>query len=124
MRRLIVAMAAATLFAGLSIARRPEEEKLGQFEPAEVVSVVNTYYPPLSVAFGTVVLQVTIAESGEIQDIKVIRGIPSLTEEAIRSVKKWKFKSARLNGKPVRSAVPVAFTFTRRQLFPIPKQSR
>jgi len=110
------------LFVSLASEHTPGQEKLPRFEPAEVVAVANTYYPPLSVAFGTVVLQVTVAEAGQIEDIKVIRHIPSLTEEAIRSVKKWRFKPATLDGRPVRSAVPVGFTFTRRQLFPIPKQ--
>jgi len=122
MRGFILATAALVLFASLASEGTPEQEKLPRFEPAEVIATTNTYYPPLSVAIGTVVLQVTIGESGEIEGIKVMRHIPSLTEEAIRSVKKWKFKPATLDGRPVRSAVPVAFTFTRRQLFPVPKQ--
>ncbi len=122
MQRVIGAIAALVVFLGLALGQGSGQEKPPRFEPAEVVSVANTYYPPLSVAFGTVVLQVMIGESGEIEAIKVIRDIPSLTEEAVRSVKKWKFKPATLSGKPVRSIVPVAFTFTRRQLFPIPKQ--
>jgi TonB family protein len=122
MKRLIGATAALALLTGVAFGQKSDQKSLLRLEPAEVLWAANTYYPPLSVAFGTVVLQVTIGESSEIEAIKVIRDIPSLTEEAIRSVKKWKFKPATLNGRPVRSAVPVAFTFTRRQLFPIPKQ--
>ena len=121
MGRLIWAMAMLTLCTGLFSRQKPCEAMPLRFEPAEVVSTANTYYPPLSVAFGTVVLQLTIGESGEIEEIKVLRHIPSLTEEAMRSVKKWKFKPAALDGKPVRSKMAAAFTFTRRQLFPIPK---
>jgi len=119
---MVGAVAASVLFAGFALGQKPDQEKPPQFEPAEVISAANTYYPPLSVAFGTVVLQVTIGESGQIEEVKVIRHIPSLTEEAMRSVKQWKFKPAMLDGKPVRSKMAVAFTFTRRQLFPIPKQ--
>jgi len=114
-------MAVLALCIGFFAAQKPPEAMPLRFEPAEVVSTVNTYYPPLSVAFGTVVLQLTIGESGQIEEIKVVRHIPSLTEVAMRSVKKWEFKPATLDGKPVRSKMAVAFTFTRRQLFPIPK---
>ncbi len=51
MRRFTAVTAAVALFAGLSAAQLSKEEKLGQFEPAEVVSVINTYYPPLSDCF-------------------------------------------------------------------------
>ena len=122
MQRMVGAIATFALFVGLAWGQKLDQEKPPRFEPAEVVSAANTYYPPLSVAFGTVMLQATIGESGEIEAVKVIRDIPSLTEEAIRSAKKWKFKPATLDARPVRSAIPVAFTFTRRQLFPIPKQ--
>lgn len=118
----IVMPLAFALAPGLALVMVTTQETPPHFAPAQVVEVTDTYYPPLSVAFGTVVLQVTIAESGEIQDIKVIRDIPSLTREAVRSVRKWKFKPAALEGKPVASSIPVAFTFTRRQLYPIPKQ--
>ena len=122
MHRLIGATTALTLLVGVALGQKPDQERPPKFQPAEVLAVTDTYYPPRSVAFGTVVLQVTVGESGEIQDIKVIRHIPSLTEEAMRSVKRWKFKPASLDGKPAGSVIPVAFTFTRRQLFPIPKQ--
>ena len=121
MRRLFGAVAVLTLSSALFARQNPHEIRLLSFEPPELISTVQTYYPPLSVAFGTVVLQVTIGELGQIEEVNVIRHIPSLTEEAIRSVKKWKFKPATLDGKPVRSKMAVAFVFTRRQLFPIPK---
>lgn len=115
MRRLVMPVVLTlALGSGRMIATIQESPR--HFVSAEVVEVTDTYYPPLSVAFGTVVLQATVAESGEIRDIKVIRDVPSLTQEAVRSVRKWKFKPATLGGKPVASSVPVAFTFTRRQL--------
>lgn len=120
MRRLVMPVV-LTLALGSAPMMGTVQESPPHFVSAEVVAATDTYYPPLSVAFGTVVLQVTVAESGEIRDIKVIRDVPSLTQEAVRSVRKWKFKPATLGGKPVASSVPVAFTFTRRQLFPIPK---
>lgn len=110
MQRLTGTLALLALCATLSLAQRPEEVA-PRFEPAEVLSAENLYYPPMSVGFGTVVLQVTVGTNGEIEDVKTVRDIPSLTPEAVKSVKKWKFKPARLDGKAVRSTVGVAFTF-------------
>ncbi|MGH9431405.1 MAG: energy transducer TonB [Terriglobia bacterium] len=70
-------------------------------------------YPPTSVAYGTVVLQVTVGKLGSIDDVKVIHDIPSLTQEAERTVRKWKFRPATFDGKPVASLMVASFTFSR-----------
>lgn len=110
MRRLIVLIAVLSLVAAMAAAQRPEKAA-PRFEPAEVVSTAELYYPPNSVGFGTVVLEVTLDASGEIENVKVIKDIKSLTPEAEKCVRKWSFRPARLGGRPVRSTVPVAFTF-------------
>jgi TonB family protein len=55
---------------------------------------------------------VTLDESGSVRDVRVLRDIPSLTEPAKEAVRKWRFEPARLNGKPVESRLPVAFSFS------------
>ena len=64
-----------------------------------------------SVVSGTVVLEVSLDDTAKITDIRVVRGIASLTEPAERSVRQWTFQSAKLDGKPVSSKVVVAFSF-------------
>jgi len=64
-----------------------------------------------SVASGTVVLEVALDEAGKISDVRVVRGIASLTEPAERSVRQWKFRPAKMDGKPLPSKIPVAFSF-------------
>lgn len=110
MRRLTGTLALLVLCATLSLAQRPEEVA-PRLEPVEIVSTAELYYPITSVGFGTVVLQVMISPYGDIEDIKVVKDIKSLTPEAVKCVKKWKFRPARLDGKPVRSTIIVAFTF-------------
>jgi len=82
-----------------------------RYEPASVVSVVDAVYPLQSVASGTVVLEVSLDEEGKITSIRVVQGIASLTEPAEHSVQQWKFKGAKLDGKPVSSKITVAFSF-------------
>ena len=51
---------------------------------------------------GLVILQLVIAETGEVTEVEVLKGLPyGLTETAIEAVKKWKFEPARHDGKPV-----------------------
>ena len=109
MRRMVILIAVLSL-AAITAAQRPERAA-PRFEPAEVVSTAELYYPPNSVGFGTVVLAVTLDESGAIENVKVIKDIKSLTPEAEKCVRKWSFRPARLGGRPVPTIVPVAFTF-------------
>jgi TonB family protein len=110
MRRLTGTLALLALCSSLSLAQRPEEGA-PRFEAAEVVSTVEPGYPPNSIAAGTVILQVSLDRWGEIEAVKVLKDIKSLTPEAERAVRKWKFKPARLDGQPVKSTLAAAFTF-------------
>jgi|SRR3989304_5276536 len=117
MRRFVLFVVFLVLSAGAVLAQKPTEKagekREPQFEPAGVAVAADVDYPIKSIAEGTVVLQVTVKTAGEAEEVKVLRGVPSLTEEALRSIKKWKFTAAKLDGKPIRSTVPVVFVFTR-----------
>jgi len=113
MRRAFSTLAATFLLVAFALAQKPaEEKKTPVFEPAEIVSSADVPYPINSVAWGTVVFQVTVGPSGAAEEIKLLRGIPSLTEPAERALKKWTFTPAKFDGKPVRSTVQVAFVFS------------
>jgi protein TonB len=109
MKRLMAILALLVIGATLSLAQRPEDAP--RFEAAEVLSTVEPGYPPNSIAAGTVVLQVSLDKWGEIEAVKVLKDIKSLTREAERALRKWKFKPAQLDGKPVKSTLVAAFTF-------------
>jgi protein TonB len=58
---------------------------------------------------GTVILEATIAASGEIQQVRVLKSLnPLLDEAAVRAVRGWRYRPATLNGR----AVPVFLTVT------------
>ena len=51
---------------------------------------------------GVVIFQAIINKQGDVENVKVLKGLPmGLSEEAVKAIKKWKFKPATLNGKPV-----------------------
>jgi hypothetical protein len=55
-------------------------------------------YPADSVPQGTVVLDVTVSEAGNLTKIRVIRGIPTLTELEVIAAKNCGFIAATLQG--------------------------
>jgi TonB family protein len=96
---------------GLRAVQGAEKRARHRFDPPSVVTAVEAVYPLQSVASGTVVLEMALDDNGKIIDIRVVKGIASLTEPAEQSVRQWSFQAAKLDGKPVSSKIAVAFSF-------------
>lgn len=61
---------------------------------------------------GTVVLIVVFAKNGEVQNIRVVEGLPyGLTQAAIEAAKKIKFTPAMKDGKPVSMWIQLEYNF-------------
>lgn len=51
---------------------------------------------------GVVIVQAIIDKQGNVTNVKVLKGLSmGLDDEAVKAIKKWQFKPATLNGKPV-----------------------
>lgn len=62
---------------------------------------------------GVVILQTIIDTDGNVQNIKILKGLPSgLTEAAVEAVSTWRFEPATLNGKPVAVYYLVTVSFS------------
>lgn len=60
---------------------------------------------------GTVVLDATISESGEVVNVRVLRSVPLLDTAAIDAVRQWRYDPPRLNGTPVSVLLTVTVQF-------------
>jgi TonB family protein len=61
---------------------------------------------------GDVTLMVTVTESGDVADVKVVKGLGyGLDEKAIETVRTWKFQPATRNGSPVQTDIAVSVSF-------------
>lgn len=62
---------------------------------------------------GVVIVQAIVTKEGEVQDVKILKGLPmGLDKAAADAVKNWKFKPATLNGKPVDVYFNLTVNFT------------
>jgi len=90
--------------------------------PPKVSKVVASYaltkaaaiYPPIAKqmkASGAVQVEITIDEKGRVIEAKAISGHPALRPAAEEAAKKWVFRPASLDGKPMRQRDVLTFTF-------------
>ncbi|MEP7028563.1 MAG: energy transducer TonB [Candidatus Eisenbacteria bacterium] len=84
-------------------------------ELPEAITKVQPEYPDIarqSNMEGTVVVQALVGKDGRVKDTKVVKPVPVFDDAAVAAVKRWVFKPALSNNKPVAVwvAVPVKFS--------------
>ncbi len=84
-------------------------------ELPEAVTRVRPVYPDLAREAGvdgTVMVQALVGKDGKVKDVRVVKSIPMLDENAKSAVRQWVFKPALSNNKPVAVwvGVPVKFS--------------
>jgi TonB family protein len=93
-------------------AAAPEEP----FEPAVLMSKGDPEYPEAARRAGvegTVILDATISETGEVTRVAVERGLPlGVSEAAVAAVRHWKYKPARGRAGPVPSHKAIRIVFS------------
>ncbi|MFW6175811.1 MAG: TonB family protein [Acidobacteriota bacterium] len=87
----------------------PEDEGpvhvVGEVVPPEPVHTPRPRYPEIARRAGrtgTVIVQATIDREGTVTDVEVLRGAPlGMTEAAVEAVRRWRFRPATREGRPV-----------------------
>ncbi len=75
---------------------------------------IQPAYPAIAKAArakGAVQVQITVNESGEVIDARVINGHPMLRDAALKAAKQWRFKATELSGAPVKTQGVLTFNF-------------
>ncbi len=93
----------------------PSEGEFVYYEdPPVPVNTVKPAYPEFAREAqiqGKVILHVLVDTHGRVKNVKVIRGVTGLNEAAVDAIKKWVFKPALSNNKPVAVWVEVPMDF-------------
>jgi TonB family protein len=79
-----------------------------KFEDSVPETTVDPVIAPVVYQGGTVVMRVTVAVDGSVTRIEVVRPFPALTDPVVTAVRQWRFKPARLDGRPVEATTTVA----------------
>ncbi|MFN7974991.1 MAG: energy transducer TonB [Acidobacteriota bacterium] len=93
----------------------PAEARVMELSSLRLLSRVDPVYPPIarrSGVEGTVVLEATIEENGDVSMVRVLRSIPVLDASAIAAVKGWKFAPPRAGEVATRARVTVELSFS------------
>jgi protein TonB len=86
----------------------------GQIKEPSKVRNVPPVYPEVAKQArvqGVVVLEAVISPSGEVTNVKVLRGVPLLNDAAVAAVKQWSYTPTTLNGTPVAVVMTVTVNF-------------
>ena len=80
----------------------------------EAIRRVEPSYPPLAKAAavsGSVVVELTIDEGGNVIAAKALSGHPLLKDSAVAAARRWKFKPTTLSGMPVKVIGNITFNY-------------
>lgn len=115
--RLAAGCAFVTCVLSLAIAQViPQRVRVSEnVEQTFIVKKVDPVYPPLARQAriqGSVILQVKISKSGDVENVQLVSGHPMLATSAIDAVKQWKYKPYLLNREPVEVETRVTVNFT------------
>ena len=60
---------------------------------------------------GNVVMKALITQTGDVKELTVLSGDPSLAQAALEAVKQWKYKPYYLQGRPVEVETQITVAF-------------
>jgi outer membrane biosynthesis protein TonB len=81
------------------------------FVPPDVTTASDIPYPFDNIASGLVSLGVTVSETGQVENVQMVRGISGLAAGAISAVNSWTFSPGKLDGVAVPSIISVQVIF-------------
>jgi hypothetical protein len=84
-----------------------------QTRPPLPQTIFDSGYPVNSVGEGVVILELRVSAQGAIETIRVVQGVPSLTEVARNAVQGWRILPARNAGNLATGTAIVAISFLR-----------
>lgn len=120
-RSLAAACLVLAIVASAAAQEAPRVYKASEVTPPTLVKDVKPKYTAAAMDAGiegTILLDVVVGEDGTVGDVEVTRSLDTvhgLDEEAIESVKQWRFRPGRKDGKAVAVLCEIELTFKLRK---------
>jgi TonB family protein len=91
------------------------EESTAFDAPPKILRIIKPVYPPVALRAGlkgTVILRVSVSETGRVTNIQVLKTVPGgLTDSAVSAVRGWRFEAATRGGVPVPGVITIPIPF-------------
>lgn len=87
----------------------------GDIPPPRKVHDVRPVYPPDAIRArisGVVSIEARIGLTGQVEETRVLQGLPMLDEPALAAVRQWRYTPTLINGEPVPVIMTVDVTFS------------
>jgi Gram-negative bacterial TonB protein C-terminal len=95
------------------------------FVPPDITAASDIPYPIDNIASGVVSLGAIVSETGQVENVQMVRGISGLAAGAISAVSTWIFTPGKLDGVAVPSVISVQVVFNpgtlQNQNLPLPE---
>jgi protein TonB len=83
--------------------------------PPKILRIIKPVYPAVALRAGlkgTVILRVSVSETGRVTDIQVLKSVPGgLTDSAVTAVRGWRFEAATRAGVAVPGVITIPIPF-------------
>ena len=87
----------------------------GSIQQPALINRVAPVYPLIAVSAkvtGTVILEATVNEAGEVTSVVVVRSVPLLDRAAVDAIRQWRYAPLLMNGEPSPFILTVTLTFS------------
>src|SRR5207248_10671900 len=89
----------------------PSDQPGSEFVPVGILSFDYSDYPVNSVAWGSVVLQVTVGSVGDVKEVSVLHPMSGFNDFTLHALKRCRFRAAAFLGKPVTAKTVVTYVW-------------
>jgi len=108
---LVVAVFRAPVMMGPTLGEPPKEVAPPSSAVASPALMPGPPYPPNAFVGGTVLLEVRVDAAGDVETVRVLRGLAPFDDPAVKAVRGWVFRPAQRGGVRVPGVVYVVFGF-------------
>lgn len=100
-----------TLLDGPTLGDSPKDVAAASDDTPVPVSAIPPRYPANALGDGLVLVEMQVDPAGNVTNARVLQSVPPFDGPALDAARQWKFRAARVSGRPVATLAYVLFGF-------------